>query len=728
MGSAGDRLSAYARRARPALDRLARLGDNRMLWFVCLLFAAVALAIVAQIGFDDSRLHERWNDWKIPALLALAGAVLFGVATRRIPIERTPDAEQARAVAWPRLLPVLALSLILALLSGRWFVDNTIRLPGLLVLFAGVSLALLALYLASKTPAGISFAGWKTRQIPWRWLVLLAIVAVGAFFRLESLDNNPGELTLDQISKYWDIRQVMEGKGTPVFFTANQGREGLFFYLVAMLSHFTGLSFLSLKLASALIGIATIPILYLLGKEIANTEIGLFAASFLAVSKWHIIVSRLGYRVVLVPAIVVLVMLLLARGLRRGRLLDYGLAGVSLGLGMYTYKSFPFAFPAAVCVTGLALLRGNRRALAGTAVMLLLALMVFVPMGVYAVQHWDSYAYRENLQIKLLEETYVNNDLTPVEGYLISLRQTLLMTNFAADPIEIYNPPYERFLGAFSGLLFILGLGYILARSSKDRNALVVLFFFWLIQAIAIPLFPPHEHANTLRAAASIPPIILIVAYGCSALRRAVATIMAGPMDVVEVALYRRKRETAQTGEAGLLRRFRLDLGALLAVLLGLLLAGALYAESLESYQTVFYVYPNKQRFEGYPLARRMAEEIQHWIGVAPVYLKYWPGGIDVGQVKVYLASSGIGEEWQTDNLDAPAGCQIQELTPDKPPLARNDAPALVVLLYPQDAQTGSLDTLRQYYPAHVEYSRSLLNGQPAFFVFVGFQPQLDMQ
>ena len=176
------------------------------------------------------------------------------------------------------------------------------------------------------------------------------------------------------------------------------------------------------------------------------------------------------------------------------------------------------------------------------------------------------------------------------------------------------------------------------------------------------------------------------------------------------------------------MRRFKLDVGALLAILLGLLLAGALYAETRESYQTVFYAYPSKQRFEGYPLARRMAEEMRRWIGVAPVYLKYAPGGIDVGQVKVYLASSGVGEEWQTDNLDAPAGCQIQELTPGKPPLARNDASAVVVLLYPQDAQAGSLDTLRQYYPAHLEYSRHLPSGKPAFFVFIGFQPQIDAQ
>jgi hypothetical protein len=68
----------------------------------------------------------------------------------------------------------------------------------------------------------------------------------------------------------------------------------------------------------------------------------------------------------------------LAQGLRRGRLLDYGWAGATLGLGLYTYKAFPFVLPAALSACVLYALRGDRRPLLCALALLIVALIVFV--------------------------------------------------------------------------------------------------------------------------------------------------------------------------------------------------------------------------------------------------------------------------------------------------------------------------------------------------------------
>ncbi|MFN2225933.1 MAG: glycosyltransferase family 39 protein, partial [Anaerolineae bacterium] len=494
-------------------------------------------------------------------------------------------------------------------------------------------------------------------------------------------------------------------------------REALFFYLIALVSQFTGLGFMALKLSSALAGIAAIPALYLLGRELGGRELGAVAAFLLAVSKWHVILSRLGYRAILAPLFVILVLYFLARSLRRGRLVDYGWTGVMLGLGMYSYKSFPFAIPAALTCTLLYGLRRRPRALAGTPVMLLLALLVFLPNAVYAAESWDKYIYREELQRDLLEEHYVNNDLTPIEGYLINVRKTALMNNFLADPIEIYNPSHERFFGPVSAALLILGLGYLLSRATEGRNALPLIFLVWLIQPVALSMFAPYEYANALRAAPTIGPGLLVAAVSLPVLRRYVSDMAEQHLQPLELALYR----GGVTAEAEAPRRLRLDPARLVNVLLVLGIVAALGLEVRENVRSVFERYPTGLRYDSYPLARSIADEIADWVGVAPVFIKYTPNALDVGLIKVHLSTRGLSRYWDPDNPESPGGYQVDTLALDQPPLSREDLPAAVYILYPPDVPDG-LEPLKQRYPAHFVRRHELPNGELGYVVFIGHE------
>lgn len=691
---------------------------RRLAWTSVTLLTAVSLAALAQVQFDQNRLAWEWEGWKGPAAVGLVSLLLFGLITQQVALER--PWQDPPAVAWGRLLPLLASGTIIAAASIPWFSENTFRLPGLALLAVGVGLALLALArerparpkAEKRTPAHTGLA--------WEWVALLAIVALAAALRLYRLDEIPGELTLDQISKFWDVRDVVLGKRAPIFFEANQGRESMFFYLIALVSQFTGLSFMAIKLTSALVGITTVPALYLLGREIGGREMGLVAATLLAVSKWHILLSRIGYRVVLTPLFVILVLLFLARALRRGHLVDYGWTGVMLGLGTYTYKSFPFALPAALSGTLLYALRHRRPAVTGTGIMLLLTILVFIPNGVYAANSWEAYVYREDLQRQFLADHYANSELTPVEGYAINLRKVALMDNFIADPIEIYNPSHERFFGPVSAALLILGLGYLLSRAFDGRNALLLIFPFWLLQPVAISMFAPHEWANTLRAAATIGPGILVAAVSLPVLRRHVSDLAHRHLPPLELSISRGSPQ-AGDGEPATTTRVRLQPARVVNGLLIVVLVLALGLETFENYRSVFERYPAGQRFGGYPLARAVAEEIAGWVGEAPVFVKYTYTGMDVGLIKVYLYSWGLGAYWDPDDPDSPWGYQIDTLAVDEPPLSRDDLPAAVYILYPDDVPQG-LEPLKERYPAHFVLDRTLPNGELGYVVFVGHE------
>jgi 4-amino-4-deoxy-L-arabinose transferase-like glycosyltransferase len=694
-------------------------GRYQALWTTAFLLGAIALAFAAQRQFDENRDAGQWDDWHLPAVIAFDAMVLFGLVTGRERLERPPH-EPPPPISWESSLPLLVAGLLFSAASALWFTGNTIRVTGLLLLLAGAGLALVALYISTSRERDESPAPRSRGGLAWQTWLLLGIVGLGAFLRFYKLDAIPGEMSLDQISKFWDVRDVLLGNKAPVFFEANQGREGLFFYLLALTSQVAGLGYLSMKLTSAAIGVASIPAMYFFGKEMAGRWVGLLAAFLLAVSKWHIILSRLGYRVVLVPVLIILAMAYLVRGLRRGHLFDYGLAGVMLGLGMYSYKSFPFAIPAALSCVALYALRRGRRPLLGGLVMLVLAAVVFVPMGVYAIESWDEYAYRENLQVELLEKHYAGSDLTPVEGYLVNLRKTVLMNNFVGDPIQIYNPPHERFLGPVSAALLILGLGYVLGRLTRGHNAVPVLFMLWLMQPVAVSMFPPHEQPNALRAAATIGPSLFVAAVSVPAVQRRLARVWAGRLRPLQL-LVSQGGAPGEQGDPSPSRRFVLRPVAVLSGVVVLACVLALGLEAKANYESVFTLYPFHQRFHGHPLGRQVAEEVEDWLGVAPVFIRYSYTGVDVGLIKVYLTSWGVGDTWQPDDPEAPGGYQVNSLALDEPPLSRQDLPLAVFILYPGEAQ-GDLEILKQRYPDHVVINRTQPYGDLAYVVFVGHE------
>ncbi|MEJ2753367.1 MAG: glycosyltransferase family 39 protein, partial [Chloroflexota bacterium] len=131
----------------------------------------------------------------------------------------------------------------------------------------------------------------------------LAILLLAAFLRLYRLANVPFGWHPDEATKALLARDVLAGKYHPVFFSAFTGREALFVYLEALLFALLGEGIFVGRLLSAFVGILTVALTYATAREMFSRRIGLLAAAFLAVSLWHLIASRNGYRAVIQPFI-----------------------------------------------------------------------------------------------------------------------------------------------------------------------------------------------------------------------------------------------------------------------------------------------------------------------------------------------------------------------------------------------------------------------------------------
>lgn len=166
--------------------------------------------------------------------------------------------------------------------------------------------------------------------------LLLFVIAAGVVMRLLWLGDHPAGLYYDEAINGLDAVGVLRGEHH-LYFSANNGREPFFIYVIAATIRLFGRTELGIRAAAALLGILTLPAAYLLGAAWKNRRTGLLSAAILSVMLWHVHLSRVGFRAVALPLFLALMLGLGALGLRRRSRLAMIGAGAACGLAFYTY-------------------------------------------------------------------------------------------------------------------------------------------------------------------------------------------------------------------------------------------------------------------------------------------------------------------------------------------------------------------------------------------------------
>jgi len=93
-----------------------------------------------------------------------------------------------------------------------------------------------------------------------------------------------------------------------------------------------GVSIITLRSLSALIGTLTIPAIYLLVRQRSSNREALLTAFFLSISIWHITISRVGLSLILTPLYAITIGGLLLRAFKTNKIVYFLLAGCGLGI------------------------------------------------------------------------------------------------------------------------------------------------------------------------------------------------------------------------------------------------------------------------------------------------------------------------------------------------------------------------------------------------------------
>lgn len=181
---------------------------------------------------------------------------------------------------------------------------------------------------------GVAVPTWDRPAL----LVVVVLVLVGVGFRIA---NATQDLFADELATYWIVADHdLEGVVRTVASTA-EITPPLSFVLSWITSR-AGLDPLLVRLPALLAGIATIPLVYVLGRRTVSREAALLATALTTFSPFMILYSAeaRGYGVLM--ALLVLSTLALVEGVHRGRWGWWVLHGAAACLAMYTHYTSIF--------------------------------------------------------------------------------------------------------------------------------------------------------------------------------------------------------------------------------------------------------------------------------------------------------------------------------------------------------------------------------------------------
>ena len=314
-------------------------------------------------------------------------------------------------------------------------------------------------------------------RLSWELTAFLAIWLLGCCLLFYRLAEVPPEMISDHIEKLLDIQGIFDGQ-YKIYSAGFSGSEMWYFYLSAVLVA-TGLGFtyMALKVGAVLIGVFAIPASFALTRVWFGASVALTTAFFVAVSRWHLVASRGGFRYVFSPVFAALTGLFLLRALRYRQRNDFLLLGFVLGVGMYTYTAFRIIPLAVIACLWIELTlditrrpdgwERARRTIVNALLAAVVVLLVILPLSRFALDHPDDFWRRSVTRVSSAERPLPGDPLTL---FLHNVKNASLMFNYRGDIDWTYNLPYTPAFDYVTGTCFFLGAVYALYRLLAHRQ------------------------------------------------------------------------------------------------------------------------------------------------------------------------------------------------------------------------------------------------------------------
>lgn len=354
------------------------------------------------------------------------------------------------------------------------------------------------------------------RAKTWLWGAVVVIL-VAAALRLPAFGSLPPGLYHDEAIHGLDALDVLQGRFR-LYFPANNGREPLFIYLVALSIAMFGRSPFALRLPSLVAGVLTVAATAAMGRALFSRRVGLLGSAVLSVMLWHVHLSRTGYRAILLPLFAALAIWQGALAIRTRRRRCWIAAGAFFGLSAYSYTAarlVPFALGAFAIYAWAAwpqvrdMLSSSGRVLwRGALAAALAGLAATAPLLVYALIQPEVVLGRPG-QVSVFSPAIHGG--APWATLGSHVLRTLGMFFVRGDRIWRHNVPWRPVFDPVLGAAFIVGLALALRRMRRHPPSAFLLLW---TGSLLLPTMLAEDAPHFLRAVGVLPVAAVFPALG----------------------------------------------------------------------------------------------------------------------------------------------------------------------------------------------------------------------
>lgn len=331
-------------------------------------------------------------------------------------------------------------------------------------------------------------------------LVILAIITIVAGVpRLALLMDIPVGFHGDEGIAGMEARRILEQGYIGAYSLGAAGTPAGTFYWAAGFFWLFGDTPHVLRIAFAVLGVATIPIAYLAFKVMFGRTVAYTGALLLAVSAWHLIYSRVAFVPVAWPLVEVATMLSLFLAFRYESKRLFALTGVCLGFGIYTYGGYPtFAIAVGLFFIYMALVHyanDLRRIVGWTAIVLGAAFLAGLPMASWAHDNAEIYTGRlEKYSITSTEEWKNADNIFERAGIVLdNERDYITWLTDTPVPDNVDAAGYFPLINPVLLSLLVVGGGMALWRWRSPQHAFLIICIVVIAFGPAVTVEAPYR-------------------------------------------------------------------------------------------------------------------------------------------------------------------------------------------------------------------------------------------
>lgn len=374
------------------------------------------------------------------------------------------------------------------------------------------------------------------------WVILFLAIIL-RFYKLGAI---PLSLDWDEVSNGYNAYSILKtgrdeyGNFLPLYNRSfDDYKPPLYMYFNVPTVALFGLSEFAIRLPSALFGTATITLIYFLAKRLFENEaISLLSMFFLAISPWHLQFSRVGFEanLGLFFGTATFTLLLYSLNLKNKKfetkkVLQLILAGIFLGLSLYSYHSLRIFSPLMLVITLIlfkdSIFRIPKRFLLITVsllVLLIVPIFAFIPKNAIS-QRFETTSLKARLEdinasIRLIEQ---DQEAGTSLGNIIHNRRIIIIKTFFANYFAHFDLNFLFTKGDGNlrhhiegmGMLYLFQLPLILFGLYlfvKNRSRQMVFVLTWLLIS-PIPSVFGDAVPHAVRSLLMIVPLSVISAY-----------------------------------------------------------------------------------------------------------------------------------------------------------------------------------------------------------------------